>query len=154
MTYLPTSDPLLTYFWYFLVLFSTFWLHQELKESQCPSVRSLGSNLSRALNLHHSGSGLFQVSLRSLSGLSQVSLRSFSQLSDLSQSDRRSLKYFVLLCNIIPCLSTVSQFDVVVVEINVQMLRYSLLLMVLLLILEQMRLARMMLLRFEMLQFL
>ena len=36
------------------------------------SVRSSGSSLSRALNLHHSGSGLSQVSLRSLT---QVPLR-------------------------------------------------------------------------------
>ena len=41
-----------------------FWLRQELKKC---NVRSFDENLSRALNLHLSGSGL---------GLSQVSLRS------------------------------------------------------------------------------
>ena len=55
----------------------TFWLRQELKESQCasvhPSVRSSSSSLSRALNLHLSCSGLPQISFRSLSCLSQVS---------------------------------------------------------------------------------
>ena len=59
-----------------------------------PSVRSFGSKLSRAFNLHHSGSGIFQVSLRSFLGLS-LSL-SFSKISDLTYSDRRSLKYSVL----------------------------------------------------------
>ena len=38
------------------------------------------SNLSRAFNLHHSGSGLSQVSPRSLLGLSQVSFRSLTFL--------------------------------------------------------------------------
>ena len=53
----------------------TFWLHQELKESQFvivhPSVHLSGSSLSRALHLHHSGSGLVQVSLKSLPDLCQ-----------------------------------------------------------------------------------
>ena len=48
------------------------------------SVRSLvgssGSSLSRALNLHHSGSGLFQVSLRPLLVLSWASLRPLLEL--------------------------------------------------------------------------
>ena len=39
-----------------------------------PSVRSSGPSLSRAPNLHLSGFGLSQVSLRSLLGLSQFSL--------------------------------------------------------------------------------
>ena len=38
--------------------FFFFWLRQELKESQCVFVCPFGSSLSRALNLHHSGSGL------------------------------------------------------------------------------------------------
>ena len=42
-------------------------------------------------------SGQSQVSLRSVSGQSQVSLRSVSGLSVLTSSERRSLKYFVLL---------------------------------------------------------
>ena len=43
---------------------------KELKESQCSSVRPSGPSLSRAPNLHLSGFGLSQVSLRSLLGLS------------------------------------------------------------------------------------
>ena len=65
---------------------NSFWLRQELKESQsCFRV----SSLSRAPNLHQ---------LMYLSGLSQVSkvtLRMLSGLSGISVS-RWSLKYFVL----------------------------------------------------------
>ena len=47
-----------------------------------PSVRSFGSKLSRAFNLHHSGSGIFQVSLRSFLGLSlSLSQRSLTLLT-------------------------------------------------------------------------
>ncbi len=46
-----------------------FWLRQELKESQSssirPFVRSSGSSLSRALNLHYLGSGDSWVFFRS-----------------------------------------------------------------------------------------
>ena len=42
-------------------------------------------------------SGQSQVSLRSVSGQSQGSLRSVSGLFVFTSSDRRSLKYFVLL---------------------------------------------------------
>ena len=59
----------------------SFWLRQELKESQSSSVRPSDSNLSRALNLHYSGSGLSQVSLRSLIALS------FSSLTLLGNTD-------------------------------------------------------------------
>ena len=51
------------------------------------SVRPSGSSLSRALNFHHSGSGFFQVSLRSLLGLSDISHVSFSSLTLLSGTD-------------------------------------------------------------------
>ena len=55
-------------------------------------VRLLGSNLSRALNLHHSGLDLQAVIKGSSSGLQVV----FKQSIDLD-SYRRSLKHFVLL---------------------------------------------------------
>ena len=42
----------------FLCSCVSFWLRQELKESQCASVCPFGSSLSRALNLHHSSSDL------------------------------------------------------------------------------------------------
>ena len=67
------------------------------------SVCLSGTSLSRALNLHLSLIDLsqvslsFPVSLRSVSGYSQVILRSVSGLSVITSSDRRSLKYFVLL---------------------------------------------------------
>ena len=79
-------------------ILSYFSLFSSVRSSRnanlCSSVRSFGSKLSRAFNLHHSGSGIFQVSLRSFLGLS-LSL-SFSKISDLTYSDRRSLKYCVL----------------------------------------------------------
>ena len=86
-------------------LFLYFWLRQELKESQCSfvclSVRWSGSSLSGTLILHHSASGLFQVSLRSRSGPSPgPSLRSLprshSQVS-LSGLPLRSLSQVFLL---------------------------------------------------------
>ena len=55
---------------------------------------------SRAHNIHLSLSGQSQDSLRSVSGHTRSvlgSLRSLSGLSVLTSSDRRSLKYFVLL---------------------------------------------------------
>ena len=65
--------------------------------SVCLSVRLSGTKLSKALNLHLSLIGLSLVSLRSDSGQTLVSLRSVSCLSVTNSSDRRSLKYFVLL---------------------------------------------------------
>ena len=70
-----------------LVTFSTFWLRQELRESQCWSVHSsvrlficlfvflficpfLGSNLSRALILHLSSSNLQAIIQQSVSSQS------------------------------------------------------------------------------------
>ena len=73
-------------------------------------VRSSGTSLSRALNLHLSLSGQSQVSLRSFPGHCQVSLRFPLGLSELTSSVSRSLKYFVLfsrkeiLVNVIQCL--------------------------------------------------
>ena len=72
-------------------------------------VRLFDESLSRALNLHlkavwvssRSVPGQSQVRLRSVSGQSQVSLRSGSGPSELTSS-RRSLKYFVLLCLLLP----------------------------------------------------
>ena len=63
-----------------------FWLRQELKKCKYSSVCLSGEKWSRAHNIHLSLSGQAQVSLRSLPGLSVLTL-----------SDRRSLKYFVLL---------------------------------------------------------
>ena len=55
------------------------------QECSCLSVCLSGPNLTRVVNLHLSGSGLYQVSLRSLSGLNQVSLLGLVQsLSTLS----------------------------------------------------------------------
>ena len=51
------------------------------QECSCLSVCLSGPNLTRVVNLHLSGSGLYQVSLRSLSGLSQVSLLGLFQVS-------------------------------------------------------------------------
>ena len=49
-----------------------------------PFVRLSGHSLSRAPNLHLSGFGLSQDSLRSLLGLSQVTLRFLSVLSQVT----------------------------------------------------------------------
>ena len=54
---------------------------QEILISVCPSVPPYDSSLSRALNLHLSGSGLSKVSLRYLTGLFQVHNGSLSGLS-------------------------------------------------------------------------
>lgn len=56
------------------------------QECSCLSVCLSGPNLTRVVNLHLSGSGLYQVSLRSLSGLSQVSLLGLFQVSIRSLS--------------------------------------------------------------------
>ena len=45
-----------------------FWLRQELKESQCSFVRLSGLSLSRALNLHLSGTDLLQEHSETIQG--------------------------------------------------------------------------------------
>ena len=77
------------------------------RKNVCPSVRSFGSSLSRAIKLHYSDSDLHslllalsQQSLRSLLALSQLSLRclfalfqlSFSSLLAFSQVPLNSMK--------------------------------------------------------------
>ena len=78
-----------------------FWLRQELKESQSLYVRPSCSSLYRALNLHPSGSYLFQVSLMSFLGLrslsSGISLKSvialsLSSLTLLGQTEPKILR--------------------------------------------------------------
>ena len=78
-------------------------LFGSVRSSRNANVRSFGTNVSRALNLHLSLTGQSQISSRSVlisprsvPGQSQVSLRSPLGLSELTLSVRRSLKYFVL----------------------------------------------------------
>ena len=72
-----------------------------VRPSVRPSVRSqfVQSSYSSSFGIRffRMTSGQSQISLRSVSGQSQGSLRSVSGLSMLTSSNRRSLKYFVLL---------------------------------------------------------
>ena len=78
-------------------LYYIFGSVKEPKESLCVSVCPFGTKCSKSLNLHISFIGQLQVSYRSVSDQSQVSFRSVSGLSVLTLSDRRSLKYYILL---------------------------------------------------------
>ena len=84
----------------------------SVRSSRNANVRLFDDKCSRAHNIHLSLSGQSQDSLRSVSGHTRSvsgqsqalrsvlgSLRSLSGLSVLTSSDRRSLKYFVLLAD-------------------------------------------------------
>ena len=62
-----------------------FWLRQELKESQCSYMRKcvhpFSSSLSRALNLHHSGSDVQANSMCNV-----------RDQSEQSESNKRAIK--------------------------------------------------------------
>ena len=66
-----------------------FWLRQEPKESLCPSVRPSVTSLSRALNLHLSGSNLQAISQ---SAVSWKSVGSQLAVTEQLESNKRAIR--------------------------------------------------------------